>query len=65
MSVAIASSEAASCAQALALFVCAGKCEMCSKEACLVLGATGVGKTLLLKRLQHILFSRLVVSSKS
>ncbi|XP_037544967.1 ADP-ribosylation factor-like protein 16 isoform X2 [Nematolebias whitei] len=48
----MASSEAASCAQALASFVCAGKCEMSSKEACLVLGATGVGKTLLLKRLQ-------------
>lgn len=28
---------------------------MTSKEMCLLLGATGVGKTLLLKRLQNIL----------
>lgn len=31
------------------------KTEMSSKEMCLLLGATGVGKTLLLKRLQNIL----------
>lgn len=36
-------------------YVLWGKNEMSSNEVCLLLGATGVGKTLLMKRLQNIL----------
>ncbi|XP_049417476.1 ADP-ribosylation factor-like protein 16 [Epinephelus fuscoguttatus] len=36
---------------------------MSGSEICLLLGATGVGKTLLLKRLQNILYTRLNVSN--
>lgn len=39
------------------------KSEMSGSEICLLLGATGVGKTLLLKRLQNILYTRLNVSN--
>ncbi|XP_036944792.1 ADP-ribosylation factor-like protein 16 [Acanthopagrus latus] len=38
----------------LASQCCCGKSEMSSKDVCLLLGATGVGKTLLLKRLQKL-----------